>query len=65
MSENYVPPNVKLISSEYSGRDVPEGFIHGRKAGIMEKLNILFSNPDSDIWLRGLTPLQFPQIKIF
>lgn len=55
MFENYVPLNVKLISSEYSGREVPEGFIHGRKDGIMEKLNILFSNPDSDTCLCGLT----------
>lgn len=55
MSENYVPPNVQLISSEYSGREVPEGFIHGRKHDTVEKLSILFSNPDSDLWLCGLT----------
>ena len=70
MSANYGPPNVKIISSEYSGREVPEGFIHGRKDGIMGKLNILFPNPDSDTWLCGLklfnlTALQFPQIKNF
>lgn len=41
-------------SSAYSRKEEPGGFVCSMKHHIVERLSVLFSNSDCDLWLCGL-----------